>query len=698
MQPLEKKSIETQLAKNHIRILVADDELGMRQMLSTALEFEGYQVVTAVNGAEALDKIRQNKFNLVITDLKMPKMDGIQLLEEIKKINPGLEVIMATGHGTIEDAVAAMKNGAYDFILKPYNLDELNGLVSRALEKNELKTMVALYEASHDVFSTMELGKLLEKIMDMSREVLGADEGSIMLLDENKKLRIAASRGLADDVAKTVQLEIGERIAGSVAKEKKGRLLLNGLENYEEFKQLNKKAGIHSSIVCPLLSQGELVGVLNLNKTRAGENFTLMDFHSASIFASQAALAIQNAKLYSTLQEAYEKLESTQVELLQSEKLASIGRLVAGVAHELNNPLTSVVGYSQLLQDTEDLKEARRQLSIINSEGLRCSRIVRDLLLFARRQKPNYQSIDPALLVEEALKGLSIELENKKIEVEKDFPKQPVVLHGDPHLLQQVFTNILTNSCHAMEKKPAGGKIRVKINASGEKLEVLFWDNGSGIPKEHIQRIFDPFYTTKEVGKGTGLGLSLSYGIVKDHGGKILVESKPGEETLFTVELPLKVNGDLSSPDLERPRETRFKFPAGTKILMTEDEEPIQKLVEAIFHGQDCRLDMAPDGQQALEMIKKENYDVVLCDYRMPRLDGVQLFEEVRKIKPDMASRFLFITGSTEFMKNFDTFFKENDLDCLLKPFTRNEFIAAVNATALRLEKLNKQRSGHENK
>ncbi|MBI3307677.1 MAG: response regulator, partial [Candidatus Omnitrophica bacterium] len=294
--------------KKHIHILVVDDELGMRDLLSLELKGQGYQVSVAENGKEATEIIRKQKFDLVISDLSMPQMDGITLLQNIKEVDPELEVIMATGHGTIESAVKAMKNGAYDFILKPFNLDELSLLIEKALEKKKLKTLLALSEASQAVFSTIELDRLLEVIMAMLQKVLGADECSIMLLNEKNKLAIVASHGLSSEIAQHTQLEIGERVAGAVAKERRARLLIDGLENYPEFSGVESNKRVKSSIICPLLSQGELLGVLNISRTNQGNNFNWNDLQSTIIFASQAASAIQNAKLYQNLKKANQEI------------------------------------------------------------------------------------------------------------------------------------------------------------------------------------------------------------------------------------------------------------------------------------------------------------------------------------------------------------------------------------------------------
>lgn len=672
--------------KDQISILVVDDEPGMREMLSLELSSQGYHVVKSDNGAQGLTEIRQKKFSLMITDLKMPQMDGLELLERAKIIDPRLEIIMMTGHGSIGDAVEAMKMGAYDFILKPFQLVEINALIEKVLEKKELKMLLSLYQASNAIFSTMELDKMLEMTMDKLQNVLGADEGSIMLLNENKKLSIAASRGLSDEVAKQVQLEIGERVAGLVAKEKLGRLFVNGIEKYEEFSGIQGKPRVLSSILCPLIVQDELLGVLNLNRVTTSENFTAEDFQNASIFAAQVALAIQNAKLYSALQDAYRNLKQMQFDLVQSEKLASIGRLVAGVAHELNNPLTSVIGYSQMAQEIDDIDEIHRQLPIIHSQALRCSKIVKDLLFFARRQKVNSQAVDASVLLEDTLQGVSLELEKRKIKINKIYPSGSVLLYVDPHLLKQVFTNILSNAYQALEEIKTERLIEVKVELLSKKIRFSFKDNGPGISKEIIHKIFDPFYTTKEVGKGTGLGLSLSYGIIKEHDGTLTVDSCLGKETIFTIELPLKSIEEIVPVAAERSQDSTLKIPSGTRILLVEDETAIRNLMMKTFEEQDCKLDTASDGEAALEKLKKHDYDLILCDYRMPKLDGIQLFKEIQKLKPEITDHFLFVTGSTQFMRGFNSFFQENHLDVLLKPFTRNELIFSINTVIKKLK------------
>lgn len=527
--------------KKQGRILIAEDEPGMQEWLKMELSRAGHSVEAVSNGIEAAERIERGKFDLVISDLKMPQMGGAALLDHVKRVAPQLEVILMTGYGTVESAVLAMKKGAYDFILKPFSIEEMILLVEKSLEKRDLKTLVALYESSRAIFSTIQMDRLFEIIMDMLQTVLGGDEGSLMLFNEEKKLVIAASRGLSEEIVRQTHVQVGERIAGRVAEKKQAVLLVDGLEKYPDFRDLPSNDRIKSSIICPLIWQGELSGILNINRTRKRENFTVADLQSASIFAAQVSLAIQNAKLYEGLRQAYQKLEAAQNQLVQSEKLASIGRLVAGVAHELNNPLTSVIGYSQLaLESEDDLTEIRRRLSIIFEQAQRCNKIVKELLLFAQRRTPEFQQVDLCRLIDESLEGISIELNKQAVKVSKHYPSAGVHLQADPQLIQQVFTNILANACQALEAAGHEKEIGITISSSKEKVLTSFSDNGPGISQEVLHKIFDPFFTTKGVGKGTGLGLSLSYGIIKEHGGTITVKSECGRGTAFTVELPLE--------------------------------------------------------------------------------------------------------------------------------------------------------------
>ncbi len=669
--------------KKEIRVLVVDDEQGLRDLLSYELGIQGYQVVTAGDGMEALEKVRQFKFDMVITDLKMPKMGGMETLEEIKKIDPNIEIIMATGFGTIEVAVDSMKKGAYDFIQKPYNIDEISALIEKALEKSQLKALIALYESSKAIFSTVKLTELLEIIMNLIQKVLLADEGSLMLLGEDGKLHIAASRGMDPKVANQVHLAIGERVAGKVAEERHEQLLINGFQDHPEFQSLECNNRIGSSIVIPLVYQNELVGVLNLNRLKGKDNFTPTDLANASVFASQVSQAVQNAKLYQVLENkidelktAYKMLEDTKSQLVESEKLASIGRLVAGVAHELNNPLTAVLGYTDLIVQTALPGELKNQLTIVFNEAQRCRRIVQDLLVFARWKKPVMKSVDLRIVLDEILGALALELERNKIEIKKEY-RDCQMVRADASQLKQVFSNVLTNAMHAIQEMEGRRTIEIKIVPVDIGVQVICSDNGPGVAKEHLSKIFEPFFSTKEVGKGTGLGLSLSYGIVKSHGGRIWAEPAKGKGASFIVELPLKNALEEAGEEEPDPESNVPLSLSGKKILIVEDEPTIQNFIKRVLVSQGCLADSAFNGQEALDKLMKEDFEIVLCDYRLPLMNGGAVYTQFRKKKPQSGTVFLFVTGSAA-DKELDLFLGEHNLRRLMKPFTAKDLFGAM--------------------
>ncbi len=529
-----------ELIKKDLRILVVDDEQGMRDVLNLDLTTQGYDVRLAMDASQALEVLQQEKIHMVISDIKMPGMNGLELLEKIKAIDPRIEVIIMTGHGTVENAVQAMKKGAYDFILKPFNLDEMRALIEKAIEKKELKGLVALYESTKKIFSTVRLHDLCEQVMDTMMKAFDAETGAILLRGDMQKLFIAAGRGVPDKVSRETQLEMSERAIDELESNQKEMLLVNGAENHPAFKDMPGVDGISSSIFCPLMNlEGELLGILNLNRLKGRENFTISDLQGSVIFASLASMGIANAKLFDQLESKITELDQTRDQLVQAEKLASIGRLVAGVAHEMNNPLTSVIGYSHMASQSSNPEEIKKALPIIYEQAMRCSKIIKELLIFARQKKINRKNIDVCKVVEDSITAVTPELRKRNIQVLWDKPQAPLNLSIDAGLLQQVFTNLLTNAFQAMEEQRGEKKIIIFCKITDSHVFFYIRDTGPGIPADIMPKIFDPFFTTKEVGQGTGLGLSLSYGIMREHGGTLTVEKDYKDGASFEVKLPL---------------------------------------------------------------------------------------------------------------------------------------------------------------
>ena len=385
------------------------------------------------------------------------------------------------------------------------------------------------------------------------------------------------------------------------------------------------------------------------------------------------------------LEKTVETLKNTQAQLIQSEKLSAVGEFVAGVAHELNNPLTAVMGFSELLKyDNADVNH-RRHLDMIFKSAQRCQKIVQSLLSFARRQQPERKPVSVNSLIEAVLEIVSYPLRTSNIEVvTKLDPRLPVVL-ADGHQIQQVLLNIVNNARQAIESHQPGGRIKISTEACGLNVRIIIQDNGPGISGENLRRIFDPFFTTKEVGKGTGLGLSLCYGIIKEHGGNITPMSQPGEGAAFVVDLPIAQG--VAGPAETAPAAETIKFNphegAGKRVLVIDDEEPILNLVREDLARRGYDVTVTTDGAAGLRHFKKDHYDVAFCDWKMPGLNGRQVYEQLRTTHPNLCQRVIFITGDVvnEQMREF---LEGENRPCLTKPFTFAQFHGALQSVIVK--------------
>lgn len=379
------------------------------------------------------------------------------------------------------------------------------------------------------------------------------------------------------------------------------------------------------------------------------------------------------------LETTVDTLKNTQAQLIQSEKLSGIGGFIAGVAHELNNPLTSVMGFAELLEKSDVGPAYKRHIEIIHKSAQRCHKIVQALLSFARRRSPERKMVSVNSLVESAQEILQYQLRTSNVELrlklDPDLPQATV----DPHQLQQVLVNLITNALQAIESYQPKGWIKVTTASKGDTIQLIVQDNGPGIPEENLSKIFDPFFTTKEVGKGTGLGLSLCYGIVKEHGGTITPRSRPGEGATFTIELPVTQETVETVGETQPPAvDTSFiREGVGKKVLVIDDEEAILQMVREVLTRRGYEVDTVSDGESALQRVRERNYDVALCDWKMPGLNGEQVYERLQAINPALCSRMIFITGDV-INERTQKFLEQQNKVCLAKPFTISEFRGAI--------------------
>lgn len=380
------------------------------------------------------------------------------------------------------------------------------------------------------------------------------------------------------------------------------------------------------------------------------------------------------------LERTVETLKATQNQLIQSEKLSGIGEFVAGVAHELNNPLTSVMGFAELLQQTELVEQQRRFLDVMFKSAKRCQKIVQSLLSFARRHAPERKVLCVNEIVESAAEILHYQMRTSNIELLLQMDPHLPATMLDQHQMQQVCLNIINNARQAMEGRQTSGWLRITTEARDGQVRIIFQDNGPGIPAENLNKIFNPFFTTKEVGKGTGLGLSLCYGIVTEHGGSITPFSKPGEGATFIVELP--ITREAAPANVEKmvtaPAQSQVaREGVGKSVLVIDDEDSILQMIQEALTVSGYKVDVVRDGETALRRLGQYHYDLALCDWKMPGLNGQEVYERLRAANPEMSRRLIFITGDMVNVKTQE-FLKSTNKICLSKPFTLAEFRAAI--------------------
>jgi signal transduction histidine kinase len=334
--------------------------------------------------------------------------------------------------------------------------------------------------------------------------------------------------------------------------------------------------------------------------------------------------------------------------LLQSEKMASVGQLVSGVAHELNNPLTGVMGFSQLLL-ARDLEEGvRSQIQTIYDEAERAAKIVQNLLSFARRRRPTKEMADVNALVQRVLELRSYDFGVRNITLDMTLDTHMERVWVDQDQIQQVLFNVIKNAEQAMIDAHGGGKLTVVTQGSPSGSRISIADDGPGIPPDIQRRIFDPFFTTKDAGEGTGLGLTICYSIIDEHGGRIWTENRLEGGSVFHIELPVGVEEERESPaDSGSTPEAVTSAVRGRRVLVVDDEISIRQLLYEILSLDQHSVALASSGIEAADLTERENYDVIITDMKMPGMDGAAFYRQVRQRDPQQARRIIFITGDT---------------------------------------------------
>ena len=454
------------------------------------------------------------------------------------------------------------------------------------------------------------------------------------------------------------------------------------------------------SVLClPLISAKVAVGILVLSAPET-DAFIKDDDRLFQIIGNQIANVLKNVDLVRNIQKSYDRrekvlkklkiaekklsdytkdleevIEKRTNELVQSEKLASIGQLVSGVAHELNNPLTIVIGLIDLMIDSNDMPaKQKKRLKKVHTATMRCAKVVENLIKFSRKEVVHNETIDINSIVEETIGFFEYQFMVNNISLKKSIQKNIPPTVGDPQQLKQVFLNIISNAYDSMVSQDNEKLLEVTTHSDDKTIIIEFRDTGHGVLEDHRKRLFEPFFTTKDVGRGTGLGLSLSFGIMKEHNGEIFLDSTYKDGAKFTLVLPI-----VTAHFKEKNDPETNTINSSTKILIIDDEKDIIEFQKDVLNNYRCKIEIAYDGEQALKKIQKWDFDIILSDIKMPgRLNGIELYSKIQKAKPGLEKRIIFTTGDTASKETKD-FFEHIDTYYLVKPFLIKEYIDAIN-------------------
>ena len=368
-------------------------------------------------------------------------------------------------------------------------------------------------------------------------------------------------------------------------------------------------------------------------------------------------------------------------QLLQAEKMAALGQTISGVAHELNNPLATILSWAERLSERPLDDSSRRGVDVILAESERAARIVRNLLTFARKRQSTRSMIDVNHVVRETLALRAYEQRLTNIEVVTALAEGLPQVFADAHQIQQVLLNLVINAEQAMVSANGRGSLTVRTWHDSDRDTVVLevTDDGPGISADMRGKIFDPFFTTKEVGKGTGLGLTVAYAIVQEHGGQIRVEER-STGAAFLVDLPVSGMSTTVTPTRGRSTAPSMEAVQGASVLLVEDERALAVAVSEALTDAGLKVEYAGDGEEALARVRQKHYDAVICDLKMPRVDGMMLYRAMAAATPALARRVIFVTGDVA-GTDAERFLDDTGCRWLAKPFRLGDLLRAVRDT-----------------
>jgi two-component system cell cycle sensor histidine kinase/response regulator CckA len=744
------------------RILIIDDDPNLRKTLCDILRSRGFETSTAANGAAGLATMKEHSFNLVLIDLGLPDIAGVEVLRKIKAEHPLSEVIILTGNATLDSAIEAANSGAFSYLVKPYEIEQLILNIQRAIEKKRAE--IALQKSEERFRKIFEEGPLGMAITDSNNRFVKVNEMLCRMLEYSQE-ELAALKSTdiyhagdlenkSRNMRQLIESEIPFYKTEKRCTKKSGELFwVNKTASViidpesdtsyflEMFEDITKRKAAEEAILSakeewertfdaiidPIMIVDTDHRIVKANKAMVNklgvkpDDTKRMVCHEIMHGTTEPPLFCPHAQMLadgrphsvemdvgrlggdflivvSPLYGTDGKLEgsihfsrditerkSLEKQLQHSQKMEAIGTLAGGIAHDFNNILTAITGFATLLKMHMDKDE---QLTSYVEEILtgsdRAARLTRSLLTFSRKQEIKLKLTN----LNEVISGVEKMLRRlirEDITLSTRLASEELVVMADAGQIEQVLINLAANARDAINENGMI-TIRSKLVELGQEFRMAhgygkpgsyalltFTDSGMGMDEKTRQRIFEPYFTTKEVDKGTGLGLSVAYGIIKQHNGFITCYSEPGRGTTFRVYLPvinLPAENRKSAPDLPLPK-------GNETILLAEDDTQTRRLSRMILENFGYRVFEAANGDEAVAQFiaHKDEISIVLLDVIMPRKNGKEAFRQMEQIKPGIKA--IFISGYTaDIFKKEDKF--EEGTNFLSKPIMHKELLVTL--------------------
>ena len=585
------------------KVMVVDDDNGMRDNLQDILEDEGYSFCSASTCVEALKIAEKEMPQVALLDLKLPDDSGLNLMAALKSLNPECICVMVTAYANLDTAVAALEKGAFQYLQKPVRTVEMLRLLERIFEMVQIR---AEKRQAEDKLKESE--ERFRTIFETARDMIFLKDRELKYTLVNPSIQTLYEKEITDFLGKTDETIFGDK--ESEARNWEENAVLNGnTMEMEEIRTISGTRRTFHTVMVPMSgSTGEITGICGISR---------------DITATK----------------------HLEAQLIQAQKMEAIGTLAGGISHDFNNLLQAILGYTQMMMmDKPDDHPDMSKLEEIEGATKRASDLIQQLLTFSRKVESKLRPVDLNTQVQQVSKLLNRTIP-KMIEIRLQLADEVSAINADPGQLEQVMLNIGVNARDAM---PDGGKLIISSAnvhldeafcrnhfelSPGQYVMLSIKDTGIGMDQMTLERVFEPFYSTKPTGQGTGLGLAMAYGIVKNHNGSILCESRKGSGTEFKIYLPA-IEGNAG----KKEKVIRAEPPKGNgeTILVIDDEFVLRKLITQVLTLHNYNVLTSKNGEEGIEVYKtkQDQISLVILDMIMPGMGGKNCMKEILKIDP----------------------------------------------------------------